>query len=166
MGQRIKWKIIMKLRLVISTFLALSMSIACQNAETANSKMSSDQVAESLGLVGTWLSPCIPFDGQSVKKIHKFSQGELLEVSVVEFKDTECNEQLKEVPIGNYKYSLSERESGFADINVSYPNHEEYGVVSTSGGQLRLVYGTDSKEMRNSVKLADLASLKAWYKLK
>ncbi len=153
---------IYKLLLIITSLLSFN---ACQEDDSDDSKSSSELAAE-LNLVGSWLSPCTPFDGASVKKIHNFKDTGVLEVVVVEFKDKECNEQGAQIPVGSYGYSLSKKQNNVADIDIIYPDHKELGIVSTNSNTMNLVYGTDYKETRDSIDLKDLKSLKAWRKLK
>ena len=139
-------KNIYKLLLVLTSMTLIN---ACQEDDSNNSK-SSSELAEELNLVGNWLSPCIPFDGASVKKIHKFKDSGVLEVSVVEFKDKECNQQGAQTVVGAYSYSLSEKANKIADIDIIYPDHKELGSVSINSNTMRLVYGTDYKETRDA----------------
>ena len=154
-----------KIQSIILAALCTTFIVACQEDSDSSSKDSSE-VADQLGLVGSWLSPCMPFDGASIKKVHKFSGNGSLDVSVVEFKDKKCAEQGKQINIGTYNYSLTERDSNIANIDVEYPYHKELGVVKTKNDQMHLAYGTDYQETRDSMKLKDLETLKAWKKIK
>ena len=87
-------------------------------------------------------------------------------MSVVEFRDKKCAQQGKQINIGTYNYSLTERDSNIANIDVEYPYHKELGVVKTKNDQMHLAYGTDYQETRDSMKLKDLETLKAWKKIK
>ena len=99
------------------------------------------------------------------KKIHNFKESGVLEVSVVEFKDKDCNQQGSQTTIGSYSYSLAEKAGNLANIDITYPDHKELGIVKTRSSSMQLVYGTDFRETRDSIDLKDLESLKAWTKL-
>ena len=156
----------MKLMFGFLVIFSLFATTACQKDEGETAKMSSEEIAGDLELTGSWLSPCALFDGASIKKLHKFSSDGVLEVSVVEYSDKECKNQIKQLNVGSYKYSLSNKDGNIADLDISYPNHNEYGLVSIDNKQMRLVYGTDSKATRDSINLTDINTLKAWRKIK
>ena len=52
-------------------FSSTRTTVACQEDSDSSNKDSSE--VDQLGLVGSWLSSCMPFDGASIKKVHKFS---------------------------------------------------------------------------------------------
>ena len=149
----------------ILAFLFCFGLFACENSESESKSQSSQDIAGELNLLGKWLSPCIPFDGKSIKKLHEFGSDDSLKVSVVEFSDDKCSKSLKVVEVGSYSYSLSEQSGQFAYIDIKYPNHKEYGVVMKDGNGLKLVYGTDSKEDRAAINLSDVPSVKSWKKM-
>ena len=70
------------------TLMILSMITACQvDKKNENSSLA---VAQELNLIGKWASPCIAFDGASVRKVHEFKETGDMVAEFVEYSDKQC----------------------------------------------------------------------------
>ena len=140
------------------------MITACQvDKKNENSSLA---VAQELNLIGKWASPCIAFDGASVRKVHEFKETGDMIAELVEYSDKQCGSRKNRGTIGRYPYHLTKLSKGLANIDLQFTDHKEYGAVSADESGMRLVYGTDMVKQRDALKLSEMKYLKVWTKIK